>query len=532
MKTRLTFALVVIVSITTGNLQQATAQNTPPFWSLAGNNNATSTSKLGTLNNVPLSVYANGNEGMRISTNGNVGIGTKTPGFKLDVAGRMRIQSGSGVATAGTWLNNAANTNTAGFVGMFNDNNIGLFGNSGAGWGFLMNTANGNVGIGTSSPGFKLDVAGRMRIRSGSGTNTAGTWFMNAANTADAAFVGLVNDNNVGFFGNHIGWAFVMNLSNGNVGIGNAAPASRLDIGDPGIRTRSTGTNGTAIMATATGSGGQAVHAISSNSFGIFAETQNSLSFAGFFSGNVFSTGNYSGSDSKLKQNIQEFTNAMSLINKLQPKAYEYRHDGNFKLMNLPAGKHYGLIAQDVEQVLPNLVKETEFNTAGAASDRIITSTSDQSGATKGEIINFKAMNYTELIPVIIKGMQELSKQNEELQKQLKELKAAKITSSPGDVSAQSATKIMLTNASIGQNSPNPFAGTTSIRYNLPAGFKVAQIVIKDNNGKTIKQVQLSTTTGEGTVNIDASTLGSGTYNYTLLVDGKVIENKKMIVAH
>ncbi len=43
----------------------------------------------------------------------------------------------------------------------------------------------------------------------------------------------------------------------------------------------------------------------------------------------------------------------MSVINKLQPKEYEYRHDGNLQLMNLPQGKQYGLIAQDVEQVLP-----------------------------------------------------------------------------------------------------------------------------------------------------------------------------------
>src|SRR4051812_31630667 len=93
----------------------------------------------------------------------------------------------------------------------------------------------------------------------------------------------------------------------------------------------------------------------------------------------------------------------MNVINKLQPKAYEYRQDGNFKLMNLPKGKHYGLIAQDVEQVLPGLVKETEFNTTEAASNRTTTSAAVQPGAAQEEIISYEAVNYIELIPFIIK---------------------------------------------------------------------------------------------------------------------------------
>ncbi len=89
----------------------------------------------------------------------------------------------------------------------------------------------------------------------------------------------------------------------------------------------------------------------------------------------------------------------------------------------------------------------------------------------------------------------------------------------------------MLTSASLDQNNPNPFVGATTIHYSVPAGFRAAQIVISDNSGKPIKQVQLSTA-GTGTVNIDASTLSSGTYNYSLVTDGKVLVSKKMTVAH
>jgi hypothetical protein len=93
---------------------------------------------------------------------GNVGIGTTSPGFLLDVVGRTRIRSGGG--TAGTWYMNSDNTVNAGFVGMLNDDYIGLYG-SGAGWGFVMNRTSGNVGIGTATPNYRLDVCGTIRAK-------------------------------------------------------------------------------------------------------------------------------------------------------------------------------------------------------------------------------------------------------------------------------------------------------------------------------------------------------------------------------
>lgn len=87
-------------------------------------------------------------------------------------------------------------------------------------------TSTGRVGIGTNAPGYLLDVAGRGRLRSGGGT--AGLWYMNAANTADNGFIGMVDDTHLGLWGSAYGWGMVMDLTNGRVGIGNTAPAYKL----------------------------------------------------------------------------------------------------------------------------------------------------------------------------------------------------------------------------------------------------------------------------------------------------------------
>ncbi|QEC66739.1 T9SS type A sorting domain-containing protein [Panacibacter ginsenosidivorans] len=75
---------------------------------------------------------------------------------------------------------------------------------------------------------------------------------------------------------------------------------------------------------------------------------------------------------------------------------------------------------------------------------------------------------------------------------------------------------------------PNPLRNTTSIRYNIPADAKNASLVITDMSGKAIKQ--LSVKAGSGIINIDASSLNAGIYNYTLIVDGRTIEAKRMVV--
>ncbi|MCW3126812.1 MAG: phage tail fiber protein [Bacteroidetes bacterium] len=125
-------------------------------------------------------------ERMRITSAGRVGIGTNAPGYILDVAGRSRLRAGGG--TAGMWYMNAANTSDNGFIGMVDDTHLGLYGLAGAGWGMDMNLTNGYVGIGTTTPGYRLTVnnggtAGAIQITDG--TQAAGYVL-----TSDAAGVG------------------------------------------------------------------------------------------------------------------------------------------------------------------------------------------------------------------------------------------------------------------------------------------------------------------------------------------------------
>jgi len=112
----------VLTYTTGGQLIWGSGGTATDDWRLNGNNNATDSSKLGTLNNKPLMIYANNAERMRVATNGNVGIKETTPYCRLHVRGDVggfkpvaRFQvTGSGTDT---YLEIGNNNTTSDFEG-------------------------------------------------------------------------------------------------------------------------------------------------------------------------------------------------------------------------------------------------------------------------------------------------------------------------------------------------------------------------------------------------------------------------------
>jgi trimeric autotransporter adhesin len=94
-----------------------------------------------------------------------------------------------------------------------------------------------------------------------------------------------------------------------------------------------------------------------------------------------------------------------------------------------------------------------------------------------------------------------------------------------------STTDVELTDKNIivlNQNVPNPFAEQTTITYNIPQQFQFAQLLFYDVNGRIIKAVDVKQT-GRGQLNVFANDLSNGIYSYTLVIDGNIIETKKMV---
>ena len=105
--------------------------------------------------------YVDGGEKVRITDGGNVGIGTASPSQKLSVVGAVSASTyyGDGSNLTGIGSGSVA---AAGSDGQLQYNNSGLFGGATR---LIYNDTTNKVGIGTSSPGYDLDVSGSVRVQ-------------------------------------------------------------------------------------------------------------------------------------------------------------------------------------------------------------------------------------------------------------------------------------------------------------------------------------------------------------------------------
>jgi hypothetical protein len=210
-------------------------------------------------------------------------------------------------------------------------------------------------------------------------------------------------------------------------------------------------------------------------------------------------------SDERKKTNIKPLEYGLKEIMQMNPVTFNWKSNPDY-------GTNIGLIAQQLREVVKEVVME---------------------GDDENKSLGVK---YSDLIPVLIKGIQEQQAQiekqeqaNQNLQQQVNELKA--MINAAGQRSGANATSVNLSDKNVvvlNQNIPNPFSENTVISYVLPETFTNARIVFSTQDGQLLKSVNLETP-GHGELTVFASDISKGIYQYSLIVDGKVIETKKMV---
>ena len=163
----------------------------------------------------------------------------------------------------------------------------------------------------------------------------------------------------------------------------------------------------------------------------------------------------------------------------------------------------YGFVAQELEKIFPNVVYTM----------------------STGE----KAIAYQELIPILVSAIQE---QQELIDNLVDEVEALKQPVAPQRQQAPAAMQeaIAVGEATLMQNTPNPFNQATEIGYRLPEGTATAMIMLCDMNGKMLQTYPLAVNDTAGTLTIQAGSYTPGMYLYTLLIDGVQIDTKQMII--
>jgi hypothetical protein len=256
----------------------------------------------------------------------------------------------------------------------------------------------------------------------------------------------------------------------------------------------------------------------------------------------------------RVKKNIKENVPGLAFINKLKPVTYNLDITAIDKIIQRPEIKDKdGKIRQpSADELTARKEKEQLIYTGFVAQEVEIAAKSlnyDFSGvdAPKNDK-DLYGLRYSEFVVPLVKAVQELSKMNDEkdaaIQQQRIEIadfksRLAKIEAMMNVQQSTSNIKLPRLNDAVGQetsnifsasleqNIPNPFSNTTTISYSLPKSFGSAQIIITDKSGKVLRQLNVSGS-DKGSVQVNAATLSAGAYQYSLLVDGKLIDTKQM----
>ena len=240
--------------------------------------------------------------------------------------------------------------------------------------------------------------------------------------------------------------------------------------------------------------------------YGSNASTGNSR-YAGYFNGDLAYTGSFfKVSDVRFKEDIRDIENALDRLVKIKPKEYRFKKIDGY---TLPTGKQVGMIAQELEKEFPELIKHS----------KVLKNPNDNTTSNDNE--EYLMVNYVDLIPYIIKGIQEqqilidsLNNKINFLTTNLDGLKA------PVDSSMPFIVTIF----------PNPVADIVTISVNLPTDYNEALITLRNSDGYFV--FQESTTQNISAVTFNTSALSDGIYFITLSVSGTVWDVKRILVSH
>jgi hypothetical protein len=309
----------------------------------------------------------------------------------------------------------------------------------------------GKLGVGTLSPGKRLDVGGDLRIRG----DTATVNFYRATSPVDIAYLKYdhanssfdiaANNKSITFL-NQLNWVETMRLTaSGSVGIGTTSPQNTLHINSDTANNvaRFESTDPAALIllkdnnTTCTGEAvcriGDDLDLRSNDMARVWVKGATGYMGVGTgtpqvmleVAGDIRCVDLTETSDEQLKTDVQPLGGVLSRLEQVRAVSFQW----NEKARSLGAGtsaRQIGVLAQELEQVFPELVRMPEPTTLEellrSYPEEALTPQVRQRLQNDADRTQYKAVSYSKLTVVLLEAVKELQAQNRALEQRLRAL--------------------------------------------------------------------------------------------------------------
>jgi len=244
--------------------------------------------------------------------------------------------------------------------------------------------------------------------------------------------------------------------------------------------------------------------------------------------------------DEQLLKEITPFEEGLSLLRSIDPVRYEYNG-----MAGLPEGtKYVGVLAQEIKEIAPYMVNEFEVRENGMTKNYldfdanallyILVNAVKEQQTTIEDQVNSTRILEQEIATLKSRTQEESNQEIDVLKNKVKELTSlvTNLLAERSTSSNQASPSIVLAlteKNKLAQNHPNPFRNYTSINYFIPVTTQQAVLQVTALDGTSVGEVIIQER-GKGQVVIEASDFPTGSYYYTLRLDGKVVDSKKMVL--
>jgi hypothetical protein len=385
---------------------------------------------------------------MLLQEDGKVGIGTASPKMAISIASANGAPATSGTTPVGNLrIEDSSSTDNVLDMGTYDTSPYGAWlqvtdrANLSLEYPLILQPNGGKVGIGDTSPTAQLTIRSGHDQLELQDSDSGNGWWLGTGSDADLYFATSADSANTR----------VYFKADGNVGIGETSPDARLEVSIDNGSTYAghfKNSNGTAptlwVEATGNDNNDTGVFKVDvngstrfmvTNNYGIalFGKTSSSVNVAGGYiyggeaimsianSANTYlvrstdtsaytfyvggdgeisavTTSITSLSDERLKENIIDLETGLTEIMALKPRRFDWKEGEGSDKKNL-----VGFVAQEVETVLPDLIGDYKHE----------------------ELDEAKTIRMGDMLPTLVKAIQELKAENDELKKRIEALENA-----------------------------------------------------------------------------------------------------------